>query len=125
MNTATDALSRLETEPTYKIVQKTVYDIPTKLNRINRESRGISQLESALFETTDPHETIENQFWRRKEETRRTRPRDSPVIAVSCYYANDLQKEITIVNIAQLTKPCRMLMQEDSDPTILISKHEI
>ena len=38
---------------------------------------------------------------------------------VSCYYANDLHKDTTIVNIAQLTKPSRILIVQDSDPTLL------
>ena len=38
---------------------------------------------------------------------------------MSCYYANDLHKDTTIVNIAQLTKPSRLLIEQDSDPTLL------
>ena len=46
---------------------------------------------------------------------------DPPVITVSCYYANDLHKDTTIVNIAQLTKSSRIFIEQDSDPTLQIS----
>ena len=44
---------------------------------------------------------------------------------MSCYYANDLHKDTTIVNIAQLTKPSRILIEQDSDPTLLHFKREM
>ena len=44
---------------------------------------------------------------------------------MSCYYANDLHRETTIVNIAQLTKPSRILIEQYSDPTILKFKRKI
>ena len=43
-------------------------------------------------------------------------------MAVSCFYANDLHKVTTIVNVAQLTKPSRILIEQDSDPTLLTFK---
>ena len=44
---------------------------------------------------------------------------------MSCYYANDLHKGTTIVNIAQLTKPSRILIEQDSDPTLLNFKRKM
>ena len=44
---------------------------------------------------------------------------------MSCYYANDLHKDTTIVNIAQLTKPSRILIEQDSDPALLNFKREM
>ena len=44
---------------------------------------------------------------------------------MSCYYANDLHKDTTIVDIAQLTKPSRILIEQDSDPTLLNFKREM
>ena len=38
---------------------------------------------------------------------------------MSCYYAEDLHKDTIIVNIAQLTKPSHILIEQDSDPTLL------
>ena len=44
---------------------------------------------------------------------------------MSCYYANDLHKDTTIVNIAQLTKPSCIFIEQDSDPTILNFKRKM
>ena len=44
---------------------------------------------------------------------------------MSCLYANDLHKDTTIVNIAQLTKPSRILIEQDSDPTLLNFKRKM
>ena len=64
-------------------------------------------------------ETTEKELWKRKVEARNAIPNDPPVITVSCYYANDLHKDTTIVNIVQLTKPSRALIEQESDPTLL------
>ena len=47
------------------------------------------------------------------------------MITVSCYYANDLHNDTTIVNIAQSTKSSRTLIEQDSDPTLLNFKREM
>ena len=44
---------------------------------------------------------------------------------MSCFYANDLHKDITILNIAQLTKPSRIPIEQDLDPTLLNFKCEM
>ena len=44
---------------------------------------------------------------------------------MSCYYANDQNKHTAIVNIAQLTKPSRIHIEKDSDPTLLNFKREM
>ena len=64
-------------------------------------------------------------LWCRNEEAQNAIPNDPPVITVSIYYANDVQKDTTIVNIAQLTKPSRILIEQDSDPTLLNFKREL
>ena len=46
-------------------------------------------------------------------------PINPPVITVSCFCANDLLKDTTIVNIAQVTKPLRILIEQKSDPTLV------
>ena len=77
------------------------------------------------FDTIDKQETTEKELWKRKEEVRNAIPNDPPVITMSCYYANDLHKATTIGNIAQLTKPSRILIEQDSDPTSLKFKREM
>ena len=44
---------------------------------------------------------------------------------MSCSYANDLHKDTAIVNISQLTKPSGILIEKDSDPTLLNFKREM
>ena len=118
MNTPADFLSRLEMDPNEKIILKITEDIPTKPIEVNIESTGIAQEETVFFDPTDQLETTEKELWKRKTEARNAIPSDPPVITVSRYYANDLHKDTTIVNIAQLTKPSRILIEQDSDPTL-------
>ena len=65
------------------------------------------------------------ELWERKEDARNAIPNDQPVITVACYYANDLHKDTSVVNIAQLTKPSRILIEQDSDPTLPKFKREM
>ena len=108
-----------------KNVLKVREDIPTKPIEVNIESTGIAQEEPVFFDNTGQQETTEKELWKRKEEARNAIPNDPPVITVSCYYANDLHKDTTIVNIAQLTKPSRILIEQDSDPLLLNFKREM
>ena len=125
MNTAAEFLSCLETDPNEKIISKIREDFPTKLIEVNTESTGIPQEEQVFFDPTEQQETTEKELWKRQEELRKAIFNDPPVITVSCYYANDLKKDTTIVNIAQLTKPSRILIEQDSDPTLLNFKREM
>ena len=125
MNTAADFLSRLEMDPNEKPILKIREDIPTTPIEVNIESTGIAQEGTVFFDPTNQLETTEKELWKRKEEARNAIPNDPPVITVSCYYANDLHKDTTIVNIKQLTKPSRILIEQDSDPTLLNFKREM
>ena len=99
-------LSCLEMDPNEKkTILKIREDIRTKPIEMSIESTGIPQEEPVFFDTTDREETTQKELWSRKEEAQNAIPKDPPVITVSCYYANDLHKDTTIVNIAQLTKP--------------------
>ena len=91
---------------------------------MNIESTGLAQEETVFFDTTDQKKTPENELWSRIEEAQSAIPSFPPVITVSCYYANDLHRDTTIVNIAQLTKPSRILIAQDSDQTLLNFKRE-
>ena len=125
MNTAAYLLSRLEIDPNEKVILKIREDIPTKPIEVNIESTGIAQEETVFSDPTDQQDTTENELWKRKDEVRKAIPNEPPVITVSCYYANDLHKDTIIVNIAQLTKPSRILIEQNSDPTLLIFKREM
>ena len=111
-------------DPNEKIILKIREDIPTKPIKVNIEPTGIAQEEPVFFDLTDKKETTEDELWKRKKEVQNAIPNDPPVITVSCYYTNDLHKNTTIVNIAQLTKPTRILIEQESDPTLLNFKRE-
>ena len=125
MNTAADFLSRLEMDPKEKIILKIREDFPTKPIEVNIESTGIAQEEQVFYDPTDQQKTAEKGPWTLREEARNAIPNDPPVITVSCHYADDLHKDTTTANIAQLTKPSRLLIEEDSDPTLLNFKREM
>ena len=125
INTTADFLSRLELDPNEKIFFKIREDIPTKPIEVNIESTGIAEEETVFFDPTDQQETTEKELWERKEKAQNAMPNEPPVITVSCYCANDLHKDTTNVNIAQLTKPSRILIEQPSDPTLLNFKREM
>ena len=108
-----------------KIILKIREDISTKPIEVNIQSTGIAQEELVFFDTTVEQATTEKELWKRKEEAQSAIPTDPPVITVTCHYANDLHKDTTMVNIAQLTKPSRILIEQDSDPTLLNFKREM
>ena len=80
---------------------------------MNIESTGIAQDESIFFDTTNQQYTTEKKLWTREEQARNAIPTDPPVITVSCYYANNLHQDTTIVSIAQLTKPSRIRIEQN------------
>ena len=125
MKTAADFLSRLEMDPNEKVILKIREDIPTKPIEVNIESTGIVQEETVFLDPTDRQETTEKELWKRKDEVRNAMPKEPPVLTVSCCYANDLHKDTTIVNIAQLTKPSRILIEQNSDPTLVNFEREM
>ena len=92
---------------------------------MNVESIGIAQEEAVFFDTTDQQETTEKKLWKRKEEAQNAIPTDPPIITVSFFYAKDLHKNTIIVNIEQLTKSSRILIEQDPDPTLLNFKREM
>ena len=118
-NTAADFFSCLEKDCNEKLILKIREDIPTKPTEVNIESTSVAQDEPVFFDTTDQRENTEKELWSRNEKAQNAIPNDPPVIKVSCYYANDLHKGTTIVNIAQTTKPSRIHIEKDSDPTLL------
>ena len=125
MNTAADFLFRLEMDPKEKIILKIRENIPTKPIEVNIESKGIAPEEPVFFDPTDQQETTEKELWTRKEEARNVIHNGPPVITVSCYYANDLHKDTTLVNIAQLMKPSRILIEQDLGPKLQNCKREM
>ena len=92
---------------------------------MNIEFTGTEKEELVVFDTTDQQGPAEKELWKLKEEARNAILNYPPVLTVPCYYANDLHKDTTIVNIAHLTKPSLTLIEQDSDATLLNFKREI
>ena len=124
-NTAADFLSCLEMDPNDLIILKIREDIPTEPNEVNIGSTGIAQEEQFLHYATDQHQTTENKNWKLKQETENAKINDPPVITVSWYYATELQQDTKIVEIAQLSKLSRILLEQDSDSTLLNFKRKM
>ena len=124
-NTAADSLSRLEVDLKEKIFLKIRENIPTKSIEVNIESTGIAQEEPVFFDTTDQQETAEKELWKRKEEARNAISNDPTVLTVSWVYANNLHKDTAIVKIAHLTKPSRILIEQNSDTILLKLQREM
>ena len=125
MNNSADFFSRLEIYPNEKIFLNFREDLPTKPIEVNIKSTGITQEEPVFFDTTDQQETTQKELWKRKEGARTAIPNDPPVITAPRCYATDLHKVRTIVKIAQVTKPSRILIEQDSGPTLLNFKREM
>ena len=125
MNTAADFLSRFEMDPNEKIILKNRKNFPTQPIEVNIGSTGHAQDEPVFFDITDQHKTTKKELWKSKEETQNAISNNPPVITVSWGYAIDLLKDTTFVNIAQSTKPSRILIEQDSDQTLLFYKREV
>ena len=89
------------------------------------ESTGIAQQEPVFSDNTDQQETTEKEIWKGKKEAENAIPDNAAVIVVSCCYANDLYKDTTTVNIAQLTKPTRVFIEQDPDLTVKNFKRKV
>ena len=122
MNTAADFLSRLEIDPYEKTILKIRKDIPTKSIEVNIESTRIAQENTVFSVTTDQQETTEKQLWKRKEEARNAIPNYSHHIAV--LICKGPTQRNSICEMAKLTKPSRILYEQDSDTTLLNFKRE-
>ena len=111
MNTAEDFLSPLEMVPNDKINIRIRENIPAKPIEVNHESTDIAQEEPVFVDIRDQHEITEKKLWKCKKETRNAIPNDPSDISVPSYHANELHKGTTIVNLPQLTKPSRILIE--------------
>ena len=105
--------------PNEKTILKISDDIPTKTVELNIESTGSVQEEPVFFDTTDQQKITEKVHWKRKEAAQNAIPNDPPAITVSQFYANDLNKDKTFLIIAKIRKQSRILIEQDSVPTLL------
>ena len=125
MNNASDILSPSHLDGMEKLFPKTKKDRPTKPIEVNRQFTGNPQEEPVFFGTRDLHETLRNHsrsVQKKHAAIHRNIPTEWQFITVLCHFATDLHKETIIVNIAQLTKPSRILIQQNPDYSIANAK---
>ena len=123
MNTAADILSRLEMDPVEKIILKTEKTFQQNRWKLTLNSESLHKRNWSFLISQTSMRPQKKNFG--NVETGNATPNDPRVNTVPCYYANDLHKDTTIVNIAQLTKPSSILIEQDSDPTLLTFKREM
>ena len=118
MNTAADFLSHLQMDPNERIILIIREDIPTKPIEVNIESTGIAR-EKQVLSYHRPTRNHRKSALETQRSNTKSYTQGSTLFTVSCYYANDVHKDTIIVNLAQLTKRSRILIEHDSDPTLL------
>ena len=85
-NTAADYLSRMEMDPTEKLVLKIRADVETQPIEVNVQSAGVSEEEQVFF-TEEDNET-EEQIWERKKQSKAGLKVDETVIQIDTISEN-------------------------------------
>ena len=117
-NTVAVSSSRLEADANEKIVLNIREDIPTRHREVYIQSTGIS-LGKPVFNTVDDlTEVPEQKIWQRKAEIRNTAPSQPPAITISAYSHIDLPKGRSIIDMAYLKKPSKILIEQDFHPKL-------
>ena len=115
-NTAADYLSRLEADPKDRLVMKIREDVQTVPIEINVQSAGVSQ-EEQIFYTNDDDETEED-YWARKEATRKNPAMDEPTVTIQTLSTNlvkqqhDIQVRIRKTNLINIEQSKDAVLQQ-------------
>ena len=124
MNTAADSSPRLEADLIDKIVVNIRKIIPTKPIDVNIKATSISP-EETLFITDDYLFVVpEKDIWQRKAQLLKVTPCQPLVITFASYYYIDLANGSLIIDLAHFKEQSRILIEQDSDPTVLNSRRE-
>ena len=120
-NTAADYLSRMETDPTEKLVLKIRADVETQPIEVNVQSAGVSEEEQVFF-TEEDNET-EEQIWERKKQSKAGLKVDETVIQIDTISENVVDE---ITNFTQkLRRTNQILLEQSKDPILLHLKAKI
>ena len=120
-NTAADYLSRMEMDPTEKLVLKIRADVETQPIEVNVQSAGVSEEEQVFF-TEEDNETEEH-TWERKKLSKTGLKVAETVIQIDAISEN-VVKEIT--NFTQkLRRTNQILLEQSKDPILLQLKAKI
>ena len=117
-NTAADYLSRMEMDPTEKLVLKIREDVETRTIEVNVQSAGVSEEEQVFF-TKEDSET-EEQIWERKQQSKRGLMVPETVIQIVSISENTVEE---VTNFTQkLRRTNQILLEQSKDPFLLLLK---
>ena len=120
-NTAADYLSRMEMDPTEKLVLKIRADVKTQPIEVNVQSAGVSEEEQVFF-TEEDNET-EEQIWERKRQSKAGLKVAETVIHIDAISKNVVEE---ITNFTQkLRRTNQILLEQSKDPILLQLKAKI
>ena len=120
-NTAADYLSRVEMDPTEKLVLKIRADVETQPIEVNVQSAGVSEEEQVFF-TEEDNET-EEQIWERKRQSKEGLKVTETVIQIDAISENVVDE---ITNFTQkLRRTNQILLEQSKDPILLQLKAKI
>ena len=118
---AADYLSRMEMDPTEKLVLKIRADVETQPIEVNVQSTGVSEEEQVFF-TEEDNET-EEQIWERKKQSKAGLKVAETVIQIDAISENVIEE---ITNITQkLRRTNQILLEQSKDPILLQLKAKI
>ena len=120
-NTAADYLSRMEMDPTEKLVLKIRADVETQPIEVNVQSAGVSEEEQVFF-TEEDNET-EEQIWERKRPSKTGLKVAETAIQIDAISENVVE-EITNFTL-KLRRTNQILLEQSKDPILLQSKAKI
>ena len=120
-NTAADYLSRMEMDPTEKLVLKIRADVETQPIEVNVQSAGVSE-EEQIFFTEEDNET-EEQIWERKKQSKTGLKVAETAIQIDAISENVVEE---ITNFTQkLRRTNQILLEQSKDPILLQLKAKI
>ena len=120
-NTAADYLSRMEMDPTEKLVLKKREDVETRPIEVNVQSAGVSEEEQVVF-TEEDNET-EEQIWERKKQSQKGLKVPEPIIQIDAISDNSVDE---ITNFTQkLRRTNQILLEQSKDQTLRQLKAKI
>ena len=120
-NTVADYLSRMEIDPTEKLVLKIREDVETRPIEVNVQSAGVSEEEQVFF-TEEDNET-EQQYWERKQQSKKGLMVPENIIQIDAISENTVQE---ITNFTQkLRRTNQILLEQSRDPILLQLKAKL
>ena len=120
-NRAADYLSRMEMDPTEKLVLKIRADVETQPIEVNVQSAGVPEEEQVFF-TEEDNET-EEQIWERKRQSKTGLNVAETAIQIDAISENVVEE---ITNFTQkLRRTNQILLEQSKDPILLQLKAKI